>query len=420
MRVDFISFSDLKGGAAIATYKLFKALNKQVDARLLVAHKKSTNSSEIILGPNGKDSFFHFIIRLFSYFFSKIYETGNSAKHSLNLGSSPNVLRDIDINADVIHLHWFCNDTLSINKVFWLIKSAEKVVITLHDDWFFCGAEHYSLESKRYIEGYTRDNFFGKGVDLDRWVFLRKKKLIANTIDSTPVFTAPSKWMVERAKSSYLLKNSAVAYLPNIIDCQVFKKLDKSQLTRNFNIPANKVVIAFGAVGGGGNHLKGYDLLIEALKVLHENVIEIDNIHLLVFGGKASVEETLCGYQVTHTGYLSSYHDLSQVYNLADFVVVPSRIESFGQVAAESLACETPVVCFDNSAVAEIVEHGISGFHAKAFDTKDLAHKIKLAIDLSHTKRNVMGVNGRKSILERYSSSVVTSLALDIYRGKIE
>lgn len=159
MRVDFVSFSDLKGGAAIASYKIFRALNKQVDARLLVAHKKSTNSSEIILGPNSKDRFFHFIFRLVSYFLLKGYETGNSAKHSLNLGSSPNVLRDIDINADVIHLHWFCNDTLSIDKIFWLIKSVEKVVITLHDDWFFCGAEHYSLDSKRYIEGYTRDNF---------------------------------------------------------------------------------------------------------------------------------------------------------------------------------------------------------------------------------------------------------------------
>ena len=43
-------------------------------------------------------------------------------------------------NYDVVNIHWFGAETLSIND---LAKIKSKVILTLHDMWAFCGSEHY-------------------------------------------------------------------------------------------------------------------------------------------------------------------------------------------------------------------------------------------------------------------------------------
>lgn len=54
--------------------------------------------------------------------------------------------------------------------------------------------------------------------------------------------------------------------------------------------------------------------------------------------------------------------DVGKAYGKARFVVIPSRYESFGMVAAEALAAGRAVVSFDDCAgITEIVESGVSG-----------------------------------------------------------
>ena len=39
---------------------------------------------------------------------------------------------------------------------------------------------------------------------------------------------------------------------------------------------------------------------------------------------------------------------------------------------AESMYCGTPVVCFDNTSISEIVEHKINGYVVKDFNSNSL------------------------------------------------
>ena len=53
--------------------------------------------------------------------------------------------------------------------------------------------------------------------------------------------------------------------------------------------------------------------------------------------------------------------DLPHYYSAADALVVSSYYESFGLVALESLACNTPVVTTRVGAMESIIENGVNG-----------------------------------------------------------
>jgi glycosyltransferase involved in cell wall biosynthesis len=413
MKINLISFSDKRGGAGIAAFKQFKLIKNKYKVKYIVAEK---NSSELdVVGPNKFSYYTHFFLRVLSLYLAKLQKSSNKTKHSLNVFSSVHVVNSIDHEADIIHLHWFNNETLSLRQLKQLLcEYKSRFVITLHDDWFFCGSEHYSLDSMRYIDGYLSTNKDVKGLDIDKWVFNRKLSLKSDLQNKSVTFTAPSRWMVNRAKSSLLLNDLTVKYLPNIIDVDIFIPTSIEQARATLLIPMDKIVICFGAIGGTANYLKGYDLLTEALNLLKGLITNL-NIQLLIFGGEKKSDKNILGFDVTYTGHVTEPSHLARIYSASDVVIVPSRIESFGQVAAESLACETPVVCFDNSAVAEVVDNGLSGFTAEAFNTSDLALKIAKILSLPHEQRSLLGKYGRNKILKNYSSEAVLPILDGIY-----
>lgn len=74
---------------------------------------------------------------------------------------------------------------------------------------------------------------------------------------------------------------------------------------------------------------------------------------------EAQVARLDLGTRVEMPGFT---RDVSSAYTKAHFVVLPSRYESFGMVAAEALAAGRAVLCFDDcTGIAEFVESGKNG-----------------------------------------------------------
>jgi glycosyltransferase involved in cell wall biosynthesis len=88
-------------------------------------------------------------------------------------------------------------------------------------------------------------------------------------------------------------------------------------------------------------------------------------------------------------------------------VVVPSIIESFGQVAAEALASETPVICFKVSGLVDIVEEPKSGLLAEPYLASSLADQLEILIRMPKTLRKTMGKNGRDHVVQNFSREII-------------
>lgn len=407
--ISLVSFSESRGGAAKAAHKIFQALRKQqVPVQYVVVEKFSKHKG--VMAPGGLEFFWHFVKRLCAFILQKMQLSKNSVKHSINLFSCNSVLSAVQ-NSALVHLHWINNETIALERI---PDINGKIIITLHDEWFYCGSEHLAFESRRFIEGYNVSNKNVIGVDLDRLTWIRKKRVL-NAIKDRVIFTAPSTWMVNRATESALLRNCDIRLIPNCLDTELYKPTTNDFLA-DYGVSPQDRVILFGAVHGKNMGMKGFHLLHEALGLLAARLHEKSNIVLVSFGGTAGKNAMDFGFRHVEIGHVIEPSRLAQLYSRADFTVVPSLVESFGQVAAESLACETPVIAFDCSGLKDIVFHKINGYLATPYSTNSLCEGMLWMLETDLPTLRQLGKNGRQHVLETFSEDVVVEKLLNLYR----
>ena len=61
---------------------------------------------------------------------------------------------------------------------------------------------------------------------------------------------------------------------------------------------------------------------------------------------------------VIKTGYVKGTDDLASLYSAANVYVHVSREDTFGKVVAEALACGTPAVVYNSTALPELIGEG--------------------------------------------------------------
>jgi N-acetyl-alpha-D-glucosaminyl L-malate synthase BshA len=98
---------------------------------------------------------------------------------------------------------------------------------------------------------------------------------------------------------------------------------------------------------------------------------------------------------------------LDRIYeklSIADLMLAPSEMESFGLAALEGMACEVPAIATSVGGVPEVIEHGRSGFLAAVGDVEAMA---KGAIDIlsDETRLREMGKAARWEAQTRFCST---------------
>ena len=414
MQIELVSFSLARGGAAIAAKK-FALLAKQFsDVHCLSVEPSPLECELHIQNPSRVEFFIHYIKRIVSHLLLKLMRDNNPVKHSLNLFSSSIVLANFKqmVGPNIVfNIHWFNNDSLSI----WdLHKLPFGSVISLHDEWLYCGAEHYypiNTSDEKFITGYPYKDPNVRGVNWNSLLWNIKLKQLKNRDDL--IFTVPSKWMFERASESTILNNKRIRLMPNSINTNEFTQLaikDRNTMRTNLGFAEDDIVLTIGAINAEKNPVKGGELFKSALLILSK---ELDNtllkkVKIIMFGSGEFSRFKLHTFDAVNMGRITTVAEMRNIYAIADCTVVPSLVESFGQVAAESLACQTPVVAFKTSGLLDIVQNKSSGYLAEPFDIESLADYLKQIISITKEQRSELGLFGKKHIQDNFSAPVVS------------
>ena len=409
MKIIHLSHSDISGGASRAAYRVHNMLIKNgINSLMWVDNKKSENKS--VIGPSSKiEKFFNSKKQHLRFPINKILKSKFFGMHSPSILPSKWLYKINSSDADIIHLHWIQGEMLSIKEI---SKITKPTIWTFHDMWPFCGCEHYAY-NLRYSEGYKAENisqneylFF----DINRWRWQQKTKFFKNPIQ----IISPSNWMTDCIRKSYLMKDWPVETIPHPIDVLKWYPLEKNIIKKEFNFPTNSKIIVFGATGGVNDIRKGFKFFQNALNYLKDSSV-FEDVNLIIFGGNEKKFSKDIGIKIY---YFDEIHDdkiLQKLYSVADVLIVPSKIETFGQMAIEALACGTPVVAFRNTGLTDIVEHKKNGYLAEFLNEKDLARGISWVLE--NLNNSNLNINSRERAEKYFSEEVIVKKYIGTYQN---
>jgi len=226
----------------------------------------------------------------------------------------------------------------------------------------------------------------------------------------------PSQWLAECVKESVLMRNWSVNVVPNAIDTARWQPIERNLARSLFGLPTDVPLLLFGALKGGQDPRKGFDLLQEALNHLRG---ELPGLELVVYGQLPPREPPALGFPIHYTGHLHDDLTLRVLYNTADALVIPSRQDNLPNTGIEALACGTPVVAFETGGLPDIVVHKRTGYLANSLDTEDLAAGIRWVLEKVHNESSgsmSLGDNARAHAVERFSYPVIAAQYLDVYK----
>jgi glycosyltransferase involved in cell wall biosynthesis len=363
-KVLHVSFSDRRGGAAIAAERLVRAQRAAgMAAEMLVLRK--FGEGDFVRPADGLG------IALRVRVASAIARRAGDALCRISPGATRSIaLVPTGIGAqvnriapDIVHWHWVGGEMISLAE---MARVKAPGVWTLHDQWAFCGAEHYASD-ERFAEGYATSRPF----DVDAWTFRRKQ---AAWRDWRPHLVCPSNWMARELRKSLLMGRLPSAVIPNTLDTNCFVPNDRQSARAEFALPARGKVVMFGADGGTRDPRKGFDLLVSALE--HVAQAEREKIVLVTFGGRAPAESQLCGMRHIEVGQLREAGSLARLYSAADVFIAPSRQDNLPNTLLEAQACGTPCVAFRIGGMEDIVSEQHHGRLIAPFNVEEMAKAI--------------------------------------------
>lgn len=411
MKILHLNTHDISGGAARAAYRIHKGLQGiGIDSKMLVQTKLSDDKT--VIGPGNKVNQGLALLRpTLDSTFKTLFSSGSKTIFSpawLPFSGIPSQIKSI--SPHIVHLHWICSGMLRIED----LKRINKPIIwTLHDMWAFTGGCHYSDGCVQFQQSCGNCPQLGSESekDLSRWTWRRKQKWWQNL--NLTIIT-PSRWLKSCVLKSTLLKDYPVEVIPNGIDLNRYRPLDRNMARDYLGLPEGKRLILFGAFKPSKDLRKGFLFLQSALKRLSQRS-DFKQTELIILGTSEPPNKPKFGFKTTYLGKLYDDISIALVYAACDVFVVPSVEDNLPNTIIEALACGISCVAFNVGGISEMIEHKVSGYLAKPLDIEELARGIAWVLE-NKQRLHSLSANARKKAETDFDIKIVAEKYAALYQ----
>jgi L-malate glycosyltransferase len=236
------------------------------------------------------------------------------------------------------------------------------------------------------------------------------------SIEQSDGVTAISNYLRDRTKKVLDVK-SDIEVIYNSVNCDVYAP----------NQPNATEIRAEYAPKG--EHLLVHLSNFRPVKRLTDVIEIFDRVHkqmpsrllLIGDGPDRSVAEWLAVQKGIHDDvlFLGKQDQISEKVSIADIMLLPSELESFGLAALEAMACEVVPIATRAGGVPEVIDHGKTGYLADVGDVETMA---RYAIELLRDEKRLheMGKQARTTAMERFCSTKIVKQYEDFYRRVLE
>jgi D-inositol-3-phosphate glycosyltransferase len=209
------------------------------------------------------------------------------------------------------------------------------------------------------------------------------------------------------------------AVIPPGVDLDLFSPRPRDSSRRRVGVDAGRVVLFVGRF----DRLKGLDTLLYSVAQLPEGLRS--DLKVLLVGGDRPRENaqgsryrrlaTKLGIDriVEFRGKVEQ-RELPWYYSAANVCAVPSAYESFGMVATEAMACQTPVLAYNVGGLATTITDGQTGMLVPAGN--QAAFAARLRDSLTSDRLETLGRRARMSV-QRYTWQRTADRTLELYES---
>ena len=262
-------------------------------------------------------------------------------------GATKQFIRKIeDFNPDIIHIHNLHGYYINIIELFNFLKAAGKPVVwTMHDCWAITGhCPHFTMvKCDRYLTGchhcpQKKDYPASYIKDASRQNWIQKKATFSCVPNMTIVCV--SEWLEGIVKRSYLSEYpTKVIY--NGVDLLPFQRIE-SDFRKQRQLQDKRLLL------GVAMHWVKRKGLYDFIKLADL----LDDRYRVVLVGELNEKDIPAN--IIHIPPTKGDGELAEIYSACDLCLNLSYEETFGLTTVESLACGTPVITYDQTAVPEI------------------------------------------------------------------
>lgn len=249
---------------------------------------------------------------------------------------------------DVVHIHELHAYFVNIKPLLSYLASRNiRVVHTLHSEYSYTGKCGHSVDCEKWktecmncprLHAYVKSLFF----DRSNYLFKQKKELFLKF--QNLYLTAPSYWLCNRIKESYL-NRFPITLVHNGVDTTIFRPVDSTELRTELQIkPYERVFLALAPNLMSSS--KGGPFILELSEKMKDDAVRF--IMVGVDGATLHYEGNLI-----ICGRIYDKQELAKYYSLADAFIICSIRENFPTTCLEAQACGTPVFGFSTGGTAE-------------------------------------------------------------------
>jgi len=249
-------------------------------------------------------------------------------------------------NLDLLHVHYAIPHSVSALLARQMLAARGRrlpFVTTLHGtDITLVGLDRSYLPITRYAiqesDGVTSISSYLKDQTIDGFGITRPIEVIPNFVNCDEY--APIKDVVARAQARKRLAEPEEAILMHLSNFRPVKRV--ADVVKVFAQVAREVPARLVLVGDGPDR--------STVEWLAHDLNIHDRIHFM--GKQEKVNELL---------------------PLADLMLMPSELESFGLAALEAMACKTPAIATRVGGVPELIDDGVTGLLYAVGDVEGMA-----------------------------------------------
>ncbi|MCH2175477.1 MAG: N-acetyl-alpha-D-glucosaminyl L-malate synthase BshA [Lentisphaeria bacterium] len=230
-------------------------------------------------------------------------------------------------------------------------------------------------------------------------------------IEQSDCVTTVSRFQQKSIIEDFHIKN-CVDVVYNFIDTNRFKPVCDAQLVERYKLvnSAEKILMHISNFREPKN--------VEAVIETFYRVQKKFNCKLVLVGEGPDLQKIKLRcreLQICHNvHYLGKMESVQAVVPLADCLIQPSKVESFGMVLLEAMACSVPTVSSNVDGIPEVIVDNETGFMHDPNDYESMAESV-LKIFNDENLAKELGGNGRKRAIEHFSYQTIVPQYIEIY-----